>query len=324
MDRLIHSEDLSKWQIHHIYAHSDAGKQAATGQANELEFRIILPNGEVRWIYHLCYHIFDAEGRNLGHRISNQDITKRKRLEDEVLKNRNLEALGILAGGIAHDFNNLFQVLIGSLDLAKMYTEESSEAFPLLETAVQTCKLATKLTNKLIAFSPGGNSLPIIIQPASHAREEAVATLAGSGLMPEFELADNLSVIKVDPTQFRNVIKQMVLNAIEAMPTGSGGALRIMAANESLPENQEKHPALTPGSYVRISIQDQGGGISKENLPRIFDPYFSTKQRGSQKGMGLGLTLCDAIIIKLGGAITVESELGKGTTFHVYIPAVVI
>ena len=113
-----------------------------------------------------------------------------------------------------------------------------------------------------------------------------------------------------------------MLNAMEAMSPESGGRLWIIAANESMPENQGNIPTLAPGNYVRISIQDQGCGISSEHLPRIFDPYFSTKQRGYQKGMGLGLALCDAIIRKHGGAITVQSKLGKGTTFHAYIPAV--
>lgn len=258
---------------------------------------------------------------DLGHRISNRDITEHKSLEAEVAKNRNLEALGILAGGIAHDFNNLFQGLLGNLQLAKMNTEESSKAYPFLERAEQVFGLATKLTGQLISFSPGGNLQPIDIHPANPLKEEALSTLAGSGLTAEFDLAENLWPITVDPSQFRNVIKHMALNALEAMPLQSGGTLLIKAANESLPENHAKHPTLPPGCYVKISIQDYGCGISKENLPRIFDPYFSTKQLGAQKGMGLGLTLCDSIIRKHGGAITVESEPGKGTTFDIYLPA---
>ncbi len=248
-----------------------------------------------------------------------EDITERKRAEAEIVKSRNLESLGILAGGIAHDFNNLFQALLGNLEMAKLTIEQSSKAVPFLAKAEQMSGLATSLTSKLIAFSPGGNSSPVIIQPANLIREEAAST--GSGLVAEFDLADNLWPIRVDPTQLRNVIKQMVQNAMEH--SESGGQLRIMAINEPLPENHSKHPTLVPGNYVRISIQDQGCGINSEHLPRIFDPYFSTKERGSQKGMGLGLALCDAIIRKHCGAIAVQSELGKGTTFHIYLPAVV-
>jgi len=125
--------------------------------------------------------------------------------------------------------------------------------------------------------------------------------LGDSGLVTEFDLADNLWSITINPSQFRNVIRQMVLNAMEATLAGSGGKLKIVAANEPLPENHKKAPILTPGNYVKIAIQDHGCGISSDDLPRIFDPYFSTKERGSQKGMGLGLALCDTIIGKRGG-----------------------
>jgi len=118
--------------------HSESGTQeAVTGSANELDFRILRLNGGVRWISHLCHHIHDAEGHDLGHRISNRDITEHKLLEAEVVKARNLESLGILAGGIAHDFNNLFQALIGNLEMAKMTIEQSSKAVPFLEQAEQ-------------------------------------------------------------------------------------------------------------------------------------------------------------------------------------------
>ncbi len=323
LERLIHSDDLLRWKAHHASVHSDSGTQeAVTGSANELDFKILRLDGEVRWISHLCHHIYDAEGHDLGHRISNRDITEHKLLEAEVVKARNLESLGILAGGIAHDFNNLFQALIGNLEMAKMTIEQSSKAVPFLEQAERASELASKLTRRLIAFSSGGNLLPIVIQPASHIREETISTLGDSGLVAEFDLADNLWSITIDPSQFRNVIRQMVLNAMEATPADSEDKLKIVAANESLPENHKEAPILAPGNYVKISIQDHGCGISSDDLPRIFDPYFSTKERGSQKGMGLGLALCDAIIGKRGGTITVQSKLVKGTTFSIYIPAV--
>ena len=324
LERLIHPEDLQQWKAHHAKVHYDQeARKTRNGCANEIEFRILHRDGEVRWINHICHHVYDPEGHDLGHRISNRDITERKRLEAEVVKNRNLEALGILAGGIAHDFNNLLQGLLGNLELAKMNTPESSEAFPFLENAGQLYASAAKLTGRLIAFSPGGNLLPITIQPTSPLKEETVSTLAGSGLTAEFDLAEDLWPISADPSQFRTVIKHLVLNAREAMPSESGGKITIKGVNESLPEHHGKHPTLPPGCYVKISIQDHGCGISQENLPRIFDPYFSTKPFGSQKGLGLGLTLCDSIIRKHGGAITVESEPGKGTTFDIYLPAVV-
>jgi PAS domain S-box-containing protein len=322
--QLILPEDLPKWKAHHLFVHGNTGKPGTvTEKANELDFRILCPDGKVRWIGHLCYHIYDTEGNDLGHRISNRDITERKLLEAEVAKGRTLESLGILISGIAHDFNNLFQGLLGNIQLAKLNTERSNMVFPFLEQAEQVSRVAIKLIKQLIALSQGGNSLPTTIQPASHIMEEATTTLAGSSLVAEFDLAETLWPITVEPASFRNVIKQMVLNAMEAMPPDSGGKLKIIALNESFLENRGQQPTLVPGNYVKISIQDQGSGIKSEHLPRIFDPYFSTKERGSQKGMGLGLALCDAIIRKHGGTITVESKPDKGTTFHIYLPAAV-
>lgn len=323
LERLIHPDDLQRWKDHYEDVHSPpAKKNSSNGLANEFEFRIIHREGAIRWIYHICHHVYDTDGHDLGHRISNRDITEHKQLEAEVAKNRNLEALGILAGGIAHDFNNLLQGLLGNLELAKMSTAPTSPAFPFLENAGHLYASAAKLTAQLIAFSPGGNLLPTTIQLADHIREEALSTLENSGLTLEFELAENLWPVSADPSQFRNVIKHLLLNAKESMPQESGGTITIQAVNESLPEHHGKHPTLPPGNYVKISVQDHGCGIPQEALPRIFDPYFSTKQLGSQKGIGLGLTLCDTIVRKHGGAITVISETGTGSTFSLYLPAI--
>ncbi len=315
---LVHPDNLAAFDLH---------RQSAQDQkiSQEFEFRIIRADGSIRWIWisHTCQPVYDDKGQFLGTRASNRDVTERKRLEAEVAKDRNLAALGTLAGGIAHDFNNLFQGILGNISLAKMHTEESSKAFAFLEKAEHGYGLATKLTGQLTAFATGSDSLLTNIQPSPHIRKEATTSLNGSGLVAELDMPETLWPINVDPSQFHEVIKQMVLNAKDAMTAESGGKLKIMAANETLAQNHGIHPTLAPGNYLRITFQDQGCGICREHLPRIFDPYFSTKERGCQKGMGLGLALCDTIIKKYGGAITVQSELGRGSTFHIYIPAVV-
>lgn len=318
---LVHPDDLAAFDQHRLLA------AKASPKPLEFEFRIIRAAETIRWIWisHVCQPIFSEDGFFLGTRGRNRDVTDRKNMEVEVVKARNLESLGILAGGIAHDFNNLLQGLLGSLSLAKMFIDKSSKAFPLLEAAEHVSDSATKLTKQLIAFSPGGVSSQLLsILPASYIREIAAATLKGFDIATEFDFVDDLWSINADPLQFHEVIKQMLLNAMEAMSSKSNGTVTISATNEFLQEADGQHPTLLPGNYVRISIQDQGNGISREHLPRIFDPYFSTKQRGSQKGMGLGLSLCDTIIRKCGGAITVDLTPGKdGTTFHIYIPAAV-
>jgi PAS domain S-box-containing protein len=313
ISRFIFSEDQD------VYTNS-CRELFATGTAQTCEVRVQPLAGAPYWA-RMEGNIARAGDGSLSYRLVISDITEHKQLEAEVVKARNLKSLGILAGGIAHDFNNLLQGLFGNIELAMMDIEKSSTAYPFLVNATHLFKLASKLTAQLIAFSSGGISSLINIAPTDYVREEMATALVGSGLRVDFDLAADLWLIKVDPFQFHQVIKQIVCNAKEAMASHPGGTLRVKAVNEPVAEMSATTKNLVPGNYVRFSIADQGPGISREHLPRIFDPYFSTKQRGSEKGMGLGLALCDAIIRKHGGAITVQSKLGTGTTFHIHIPA---
>jgi len=148
-------------------------------------------------------------------------------------------------------------------------------------------------------------------------QESVGLALSGSRVGCEFSLAEDLWMVEVDAGQIGQVIRGMVLNACEAMP--QGGLVFVRAENVVL--NAQQEPSLPVGEYVRVSIEDQGTGIAKDVLPKIFDPYFSTKHRGDQKGMGLGLAICHAVVQKHGGAIAVKSEVGHGTTFDIYLPA---
>ena len=148
-------------------------------------------------------------------------------------------------------------------------------------------------------------------------QESARPSLSASKVRCEFSLAEDLWMAEVDAGQIGQVIRGMMLNACEAMP--QGGVVSVRAENVVL--NAREQPSLSAGEYVRVSIADQGTGIAKDMLPKIFDPYFSTKHRGDQKGMGLGLTICHAVVQKHGGAIAVKSEVGRGTTFDIYLPA---
>lgn len=246
-----------------------------------------------------------------------EDISMRRKAEEELVKARNLESLGILAGGIAHDFNNLFQGLLGNISLAKHYTPKASEAFPFIEAAESVYHSVSSLTSQLIAFSKGGLRVRETIQPAGLLRSAVLLSLSGSDIRVEFGLAEDLMSVYADAEQLAQVIGNITLNARDAMP--SGGTLLVSAANRNL---QARDVAgLAPGRYVMISIRDTGCGIAPDILPRIFDPYFTTKEQGLQKGLGLGLAVSDAIIKKHGGLITAESEPGDGATFTVYLPA---
>ena len=244
------------------------------------------------------------------------DITEQRSAEADRLILNKLESTGILAAGIAHDFNNLLAVIVLNLDLAEANALSGKELAHSLAEVKQAAFAARGLTQQLITFSKGDAPIRKPVRLAEVIQESARPVLSGSPMRCEFSLAEDLWVVEVDAGQIGQVMRNMVLNAREAMP--QGGAISIRAENVVLgPQN----PSLPPGDYVRVSITDSGGGISKEVLPRIFDPYFSTKKRASQKGMGLGLAISHTVIQKHGGAIAVESEPGVGTTFRLHLPA---
>jgi PAS domain S-box-containing protein len=246
------------------------------------------------------------------------DITEQKRAEADRLILSKLESTGILAGGIAHDFNNLLATILLSLDLARETAGSGESLARSLADATRAAMQARGLTQQLITFARGGAPVRKPIRLDGVLRESTRLALSGSRVRCEFCLAEDLRLVEADEGQLGQVIRNLVLNAREAMP--QGGTMSIRA--ENLPLDAHDIRTLPPGEYVRISVTDPGAGIARELVPRIFDAYFSTKTRGEQKGMGLGLTICHAIMQKHDGAITVESEEGKGTTFRLYLPAV--
>jgi signal transduction histidine kinase/ActR/RegA family two-component response regulator len=252
-----------------------------------------------------------------GCRVAVTDITARKRAEADRLILNKLESTGILAGGIAHDFNNLLTVILLNLELAQMPPPPDGKLARHLEEARKACLLAGNLTTQLLTFAKGGAPVRKAMPLSRVIQESARPSLSASKVRCEFSLAEDLWMAEVDAGQIGQVIRGMMLNACEAMP--QGGVVSVRAENVVL--NAREQPSLSAGEYVRVSIADQGTGIAKDMLPKIFDPYFSTKHRGDQKGMGLGLTICHAVVQKHGGAIAVKSEVAVGTTFDIYLPA---
>lgn len=246
-----------------------------------------------------------------------EDITGRKRAEADRLILSKLESTAILAGGIAHDYNNLLTIILLSLEHCRTLVPAGEELAHHLEQAEKATLLAHGLTQQLITFASGGTPIRKVTALSEMIRDSTLLALSGSRVRCDFALADDLWPAEVDAVQIGQVIRNIVQNAQEAMP--EGGVVSIRAENIVLGPQEE--PALPPGDYVRVSIADRGGGIAKEVLPRVFDPYFSTKQRATQKGMGLGLTICHTVIKEHGGSIAVESEVGGGTTFDIHIPA---
>ncbi len=248
-----------------------------------------------------------------------QEIEARKKAEQELLKTRMLEAMGTLAGGIAHDFNNMLTVVLGKIELARLYGIKDDRVDRLLAEAETAVGNATELTSRFITFSGGGEPRKEVISVELMLRS-IVAALIGSNVRYEFSLQEKLWNIEADLKQMEQVLYVLATNAREAMP--QGGTLKIRALNwEAWSEGNSIGATMRPGSYVKISITDEGPGIAAENLDKIFDPYFSTKERGSVKGMGLGLAIAHSIISRHGGYIQAQSEVGAGASFHIYLPA---
>jgi len=241
------------------------------------------------------------------------DITERKKMEEEHLKVAKLESIGVLAGGIAHDFNNILTAIVGSIGFAKLCISAEDDIYEALTVAEQAAFRAKDLTHRLLTFSKGGEPIRKVVSVPKLLKNTAGLVLSGSSALCEFMLKDDLSPVEVDEGQISQVINNILLNAVQAMP--GGGKVRIAAENKSIEANDGL--PLTKGKYVKVSISDQGCGIPKENIKKIFDPYFTTKDKGS----GLGLTAAYSIIEKHHGYIQVESEAGTGTTFSVYLPA---
>lgn len=240
----------------------------------------------------------------------------RRIAEEELLKARKLESIAALSGGIAHDYNNLLTAIIGNISLAQTYLDPNDKPYTLLGEAYAASMLARDLTQKLITFSKGGAPIrkAASLHPLIHRATDF--SLSGSNVKCDFCVPNDLWSVEVDENQIGQAIYNLVMNAREAMP--DGGALRVTAENVDTPK---RTLGLKNGRYVKISFKDEGEGISKENLDRIFDPYFSTKEKGAEKGMGLGLSISHSIIQGHDGEVEVASQEGVGTTFSIYLPA---
>ncbi len=241
------------------------------------------------------------------------DITHRKKAEEEALRASKLEALGVLAGGIAHDFNNFLTAILGNISLAKLKSNRDPYLKRLLSVAEEACLKAKGLTYQLLTFAKGEAPIKRPASVGDLVRETVSFCLRGSNIKWSIYIDDDLWLVNLDTTQFSQVITNLVINAKQAMP--HGGNLWVSVRNVKMESN---NLFLIPeGNYVEIIIEDEGIGIPPEHLPRIFDPYFTTKEEGS----GLGLAISYSIIQKHGGHIRVKSKVGKGTSFYIYLPA---
>jgi signal transduction histidine kinase/CheY-like chemotaxis protein len=247
-----------------------------------------------------------------------EDLTERKRAEEELIRVKKLESLGIFADGIAHDFDNLMSAMLLNIFALKVsFADEKNDLAEGLEQAEKIGLQAKELAHRLITFAKGDEPIRKVGFISQLLRDSAELPLSGSNVSCKFLLPDDLWPVEMDDVQIRQVIHNLVVNAREAMP--EGGTIYIHAENINV--TAENGLPLKEGRYVKWSVKDHGRGIPREHLSKIFDPYFTTKPAGSARGKGLGLTICYTIIKKHDGFITVESEQGVGSTFLVYLPA---
>lgn len=282
----------------------------------DLEYRILLRDGTIRWIHDRAYPIRNEE--DVVYRIAGmaEDVTIRKQFEEERLRVSKLDSLGLLAGGLAHDFNNLLTAILGQLSLAKFFIASDNPLFHRLNEAELASLRAQDLTQQLLTFAKGGSPVRTAASLSQVVEENASFVLTGSNIKSEFHLAKNLWTVEVNVGQISQVVQNLVINAMQAMD--HGGTLTVFGQNITVERESGRNPQqLTAGRWVKVSFIDQGVGIPKASLVKIFDPYFTTKASGH----GLGLATSHSIIKNHDGVLIVDSEVNVGTTFTMFLPA---
>lgn len=312
--------DQLKW--HKIIHPDDFTRLCESGSVNNLrslpnysierEYRIIRKDGEIRWLKEMIQNICDDSGKPFLLEGMIYDVTEYKRMEDELAKAQKLESIGVLAGGIAHDFNNILTAILGNITLAK-FSDSQDESTEILAQAERSVERAERLTHQLLTFSKGGVPIKKVASIREIIKESADFALRGSNVKSNCKIPGDIWPVEVDEGQINQVLNNLIINADQAMP--EGGMIDIHVENMIIgPENLLP---LNEGRYIRIDIEDHGKGVPEENIEKIFDPYFTTKQKGN----GLGLAIAYSIIKKHSGHIAVDSQIDRGTIFHIYLPA---
>ena len=252
----------------------------------------------------------DADRKPRGVVIVFRDPAEMNLTPEELVKANRFESLGLLAGGIAHDFNNLLTTILGGISLAK-----DNRDYTALEDAEKACLTAKGLTKQLLMFAKGGSGTQIVVAPSEILADAIKIAAAGSDAEITVEVPEGTDPVRVDRAQILQVFQNLVVNALQAMPPAPHRArLALRASNTTLADGEI--PPLPPGAYVEFEVRDNGSGIAPENLQKIFDPFFTTKKHGT----GLGLATVLSIVRKHGGQIGVDSVVGSGTAFAVFVP----
>jgi PAS domain S-box-containing protein len=299
----------------------------AGSKVRSLFFRILTRSGKERWISHICQPVYSSDGRHLGRRVSNRDITKYKQAEEEkanlesqLRQAQKMEAIGTLAGGIAHDFNNILTPIIMFSEIAQRELDGDSPIRPYLDQVLKSSKRASDLVKQILSISRQTERKPVFMELGPLVKESL--KLLRASLPATIEIQQDINPeegwIVADPTEIYQVVMNLCTNAAHAMED-TGGVLGVRLKNISLDQPLSAFGLeIKAGTYLSLAVRDSGHGIPPEIVERIFEPYFTTKDIG--EGTGLGLALVHSITMSCGGGIDVVSEPGKGTTIQIFFP----
>lgn len=287
----------------------------------EETYRVTRPDGGVRWIRDRAFPVRDSQGRVVRIVGLAEDVTKVRDLESQFLRSQRMEAVGALAGGIAHDLNNILAPVLLTTGFLKESVQSDRDQ-DLLNMMEQAARRGADIVRQLLTFSRGVDGEHVQLQPRHLLRE--MISIMRETFPREIEISEvvrpGLRPILADATQIHQVLMNLCVNARDAMPRG--GRLTLTAQNVTLDESETRaYREARPGHYVVLSVTDTGCGIAPDVLPKIFEPFFTTKELG--KGTGLGLSTVVGIVRSHQGFVTVESDVGRGTTIHVHLPAAV-
>jgi PAS domain S-box-containing protein len=293
-----------------------ASAQASGGY--DVEYRVIRPDGSVRWIWDRAFPIKDSAGRVYRLVGIAEDITEHKRLEEQLVHAQKMEAVGRLAGGVAHEFNNLLTVILGYSDMVLSQLSPADPSREMVGIMKQAGERAARLTRQLLAFSRKQLVKPKLLDlnTIADAMDAMLRRLIGEDIRLVTQPSPRPAWIRADPGQVEQVIMNLIVNARDAMPDGGQITLQI----QEVTLDADAHPDVRPGCYVMLAVRDTGLGMDAETKLHLFEPFFTTKEVG--KGTGLGLATVYGIVKQNDGHIEVESEPGSGSVFRVFLPRV--